>query len=358
MQQDDFEVAFCDLCGTSVPAADLASGAAVKTQDKVIGNCCLVGLRAARPDVLGAPVVPRPPTGESRLLVVAIVLLAGIAAATIFLDQRLARAESGWQAQHRELSNAQRSDSEVLQSVGVAMDSAARRADLDAFAERLGTIDGALQQGGEQTRQELDRIREDVAAIRQELRATQAAAVDYRPLFDDLRQQLQRQALVLTDLRATPAAAPAPVEAVTPPAPPADAVTDPTGLPAALAEQVRKLQSDDAAIRFEAVDELVRSKNEAVLPHLLPIANDPDPFVRRVTMDGLAGFAKPEAVDALLGGLADSDENVRDTAWRSLREVTGQKFAFDAFNPSKEVRARAQQRWLEWWEKSKATFGT
>ncbi len=102
----------------------------------------------------------------------------------------------------------------------------------------------------------------------------------------------------------------------------------------------------------------MRSKNEAVLPHLLPITNDPDPFVRRVTMDGLAGFAKPEAVDALLGGLADSDENVRDTAWRSLREVTGQKFAFDAFNPSKEVRARAQQRWLEWWEKSKATFGT
>jgi HEAT repeat protein len=129
-------------------------------------------------------------------------------------------------------------------------------------------------------------------------------------------------------------------------------------LPAALAEQVRKLQSHDAAIRFEAVDELVRSKNAAVLPHLLPVANDPDPFVRRVTMDGLAGFRQPEAVDVLLSGLGDGDENVRDTAWRSLREVTGQKFAFDAFNPSKEVRARAQQRWQEWWDKNKATFGS
>lgn len=358
MQQDDFEVAFCDLCGTSVPAGDLTNGTAVKTADKVIGCCCLAGLRAARPDVLGGAAAPRAAAGESRLMIVAVVLLAALAAATIFLDQRLATAETAWQLQYSQLSKAQRSDSEVLQAVGVAMDGSARRADLDAFAERLTALEGAAQQGDERARQDLDQLRQEVVALRQELRTGQAATIDYRPLFDDLRQQLQRQAVALTELHA---AAPGPAQprddAAPSPAPAPDAA-DSSGLPSALAEQVRKLQSADPAIRFEAVDELVRSKNAAVLPHLLPIANDPDSFVRRVTMDGLAGFRQPAAVEALLAGLGDGDENVRDTAWRSLRELTGQKLAFDAFNPSKEVRARAQQRWQEWWDKNKATFGS
>lgn len=357
MQQDDFEVAFCDLCGTSVPAADLANGSAAKTQDKVIGGCCLAALRAARPDVLGVAAAPRAAAGESRLMVVAIVLLVAMATATIFLDQRLAKAETAWQGQNSQLAQKQMSDSEVLQGIAIAMDGAARRADLDGFAQRLAAIGESLQQSGDRARQDVDQVRAELAALRQELRTAQAATIDYRPLFDDLRQLLQRQSATLAELRAVPAAAALPPQAVVPPVePPSDgAATD--GLPPALAEQVRKLKSSDPAIRFEAVDELVRSKDVAVLPHLLPIANDPDSFVRRVTMDGLAGFKQPQAVEALLMGLGDNDENVRDTAWRSLREVTGQKLPFDAFNPSKEVRARALQRWQEWWDKNKATFG-
>lgn len=356
MQQDDFEVAFCDLCGTSVPAADLASGAAVKTQDKVVGVCCLAALRAARPDALGAAVAARPATGESRLMVVAVVLLAAVAAATIFLDQRLATTQTTWQNQHNDLAQAQRSDSEVLQTISVSLDGAARRVDLDALGERLNAVDGVVQQGGERTQKDFDQLRQELAALRQELRTAQAATIDYRPLFDDLRQQLQRQAVALTELRTNLPPAGAAREPASP-APVVEPVAEAGGLPAALAEQVRKLQSSDPAIRFEAVDELVRSKNPDVLPHLLPIATDADSFVRRVTMDGLAGFHQPAAVEALLVGLGDSDDNVRDTAWRSLREVTGQKFPFDAFNPSKEVRARGQQRWQEWWDKNKATFG-
>lgn len=357
MQQDDFEVAFCDLCGTSVPAADLASGAAVKTQDKVVGVCCLNALRAARPDVLGAAAAPRPANGESRLMVVAVVLLAAMAAATIFLDQRLATTETGWQSRHNDLKQAQRSDSEVLQTISVNLDGVARRVDLDAFAERLAAIDGVVAQGGERSQKDLEQLRQELAALRQELRTTQAATIDYRPLFDDLRQQLQRQGVALAELRSSPPQVVAPAVAPPLPVPSPEQPADAGGLPGPLAEQVQKLQSGDPAIRFEAVDELVRSKNPDVLPHLLPIAADPDSFVRRVTMDGLAGFRQPAAVEALLIGLGDSDDNVRDTAWRSLREVTGQKFPFDAFNPSKEVRARGQQRWQEWWDKNKATFG-
>ncbi len=356
MQDNDFEVTFCDLCGASVPAADLQSGAAMKAQAKVIGACCLAGLRAARPEVLGAAAPPPSAGGESRLMVVAVVLLAAVAAATIFLDQRLATGETASQGRHTQLAQAQRSDSEVLQAVGVAMDGVARRADLDVLAERLAAIAGAVQQIDERSRQDAEQLRLEVAALRQEQRAAGNAAIDYRPLFDDLRQQLQRQAAALQEMRQ--AAVPVVSPAVEPPAAPSPAApANEPQLPAPLAEQVAKLQSADPAIRFEAVDELARSKDPAVLPHLLPLVRDPDAFVRRVTMDGLVGFRAAPAVDALLVGLADPDENVRDTAWRSLRELTGQKFPFDASNPSKDVRARALQRWQEWWDANRATFG-
>ena len=119
---------------------------------------------------------------------------------------------------------------------------------------------------------------------------------------------------------------------------------------------MKKLSATDPAVRFEAVDELLRSKNALVLPPLLPLARDPDSFVRRLTVEGLRDFKRPEVVEALLVALVDSDDNVRDTAWRSLKEVTGQKFPFET-NATKDARARAVQRWQEWWEKNKATFG-
>ena len=357
MQQDDFEVTFCDLCGASVPAADLASGAAARTNDKIVGACCLGGLRTGAAPVVGTAAAPRSAGGDSRLILVAVVLLAAVAVATIFLDHRLATSETAALERHARLVQIQRSDSEVLQTVGVDMDGTARRADVDELARGVKTVEDAMRAGEERSRQELDQLRQEVTALRQELRTAQAATIDYRPLFDDLRQQLHRQATTLADLRSAAVAPATPREAAAEPTPPAVPDEVP-GLPAELAEHVQRLRADDPAIRFEAVDELARSRDPRVLPHLVTMIRDPDSYVRRVTMDGLVGFRAVEAVDALLIGLGDADEYVRDTAWRSLRELTGQKIAFDASNPSKDVRARGQQRWQEWWDKNRATFGS
>jgi hypothetical protein len=349
MQQDDLEVTFCDLCGASVPAADLDNETAVRHQGKVVGACCLGALRGSAPGVAARP-------AETRPMLVGVVLLFALAAATMFLDHRITGADAAMRAQHTQLTDAQRSDSDVLQAIGAAMDGAARRADLDSLAERLQALEASVQSGREQARQDAEQARQEMGLIRQEGRDAAASAVDYRPLFDDLRRQLQRQAAELAELRSVPAgAAPAPVE----PAPaevPEGGAAEPA-LPGALGEQVKRLQSTDPAIRFEAVDELLRSKEAAVLPHLLPLARDPDSFVRRLTIEGLRDWKRPEVVETLLVGMGDADENVRDTAWRSLREVTGQKFPFEA-TASKDARARAQQRWQEWWDKNKVAFGS
>ena len=84
--------------------------------------------------------------------------------------------------------------------------------------------------------------------------------------------------------------------------PPASAPAN--DLPADLAEQVAKLAAADPAVRFEAVDVLIESKNSKVLSHLVPLAKDPDAFVRRLTVEGLREFAQAEAVDALASRLS------------------------------------------------------
>jgi hypothetical protein len=362
MQDDDVEVAFCDLCGTSVPAGDLDAGTAVRHQGKTVGACCLPALRGAdRPAValagVGSP-LPRPAVtaSDARVLPVAIVLLAAIAAATLFLDHRITNADTFQRQSLGQVAEAQTSDSQVLASLAVAMDTVPRRAEIDALAQKvdaLATAAGALPA---EVQKRLDAVATEVGSLARELRTHAEKAVDYRPLLDDLRDRQVRLLDVVTAMRAI--APPAADAASNPSAAPAPAAEpEVPALPAALAEHVKKLTATDPALRFEAVDELVRSKDVLVLPHLVPLARDADVFVRRLTIEGLGDFKRPEAVDALLGALADANDLVRDTAWRSLTKITGQKIAFDA-NGTKDARARAIQRWQEWWDKNKATFGS
>lgn len=355
MEEPAVEVLFCDLCGTSVSVGDLATGQALRHQDKTIGACCLAVLRGAPAVAAHVPPAPsRAPSTEGRLLPVAIVLLAAIAAATIFVDSRIAGLEQTARAAQDALAERQRSDSDVLMGIDVELDRLAQRGDVEAVGAKVREFAGSLELLQSASAQHAESVQRDLAATRRELQAATGQIVDPRPLLTDLRDRQLRLLAAVEALRAAFAAQPAPPPVAEPPAArPAAPAGD---LPADLVEQIGRLGSTDPAVRFEAVDVLVQSKNPAVLAHLLPLAKDPDGFVRRLTVEGLRDFPKPEAIEALLVALGDDDENVRDTAWRSLRDATGQKFPFEAA-AGKEPRARAVQRWLDWWEKAKATFG-
>jgi hypothetical protein len=365
MQQDQYEVLFCDLCGTSVPVADLDRGAAIRHHSKTIGACCLVVLRqgdsplASLGESPAAAAPARAGTGDRHALTIGIAVLAALAAATIFLDQKISRVATTQDEQHGRVSTAMQSDSEVLLKLDMAMDGTARKADVEALTERVSTLDGAVQLHQEQMRQQVDQLRQGLAAVQQDTRQLNSQGIDYRPLFEDLRQQLQRQGAMIAELRTNQGSPAAPAPQSAPPAEPAkpDAPAAP-GVPEALLAQIKKLGDADAAVRFEAVDALLTSKNLAVLPSLLPMARDSDAFVRRLTIEGLRDFKHVDSVDALLVALGDNDPDVRETAWSSLKKLTGQKIAFDAASPSKETRQRGQQRWQEWWDKNKATFGS
>ena len=73
---------------------------------------------------------------------------------------------------------------------------------------------------------------------------------------------------------------------------------------------------------------------------------------------------KKKAKDKNKGGLAvktkkkSAKKKAPGGTGEFAAKLTGQKIPFDASAPNKETRLRGQQRWQEWWEKNRATFGS
>lgn len=343
------EVYFCDLCNTSVPQQDLDSGAAARAQGRIVGACCLPELRG------GAPAANR---GEGRLLPAAVVLLAALAAATIFLDHRVTDEAHLARNEMEVVARTVRAHDERFADLERGLDASARSAELDALNERIAGQKEALDAVEAKVVEALEEQARSVRSLRDEVLAVRDSRPDYMPVLDRLQGRIAELASAVAELKAMPR--PEPRDAMHDPDVPAssgDEVAREAGLPPELVHEVARLDDPDAGTRFEAVDDLLRSKNPAVLEHLLPMAQDADIFVRRLTVEGLRQFHSPAAVEVLLVALADPEEIVRDTAWRSLKELTGQNIPFEATG-NEASRLRAQRRWQEWWERNKDTFGS
>lgn len=352
--EEQYDVPFCDLCNTSVPLQDLESGVAVRHGDKTVGACCLGQLREA-----GAPAAAAKAPAQSlgapqnqldaRLLPLFLVMLVAVAAATIWLDYRVADGEARREKVESNLSALLKDHGAAVHAVSEELDGVPRRAELDSLAAGVHSLEKGVSGVNGQLQSVNEALGQKLAGLERSLKNLAADRPDYGPVLTDLRQQLQRQAVTLAELLARPVPQAIPVRVAAP-------VAEVPGLPAALAHQVGKLADKDPAARFEAVDELLRSKDEAVLEHLLPMLKDEDLFVRRLTVEGLRDFRRVAVVDALLDSLTDDEDIVRDTAWRSLKEITGQKIPFEA-SGSKDARARAQRSWSDWWQKNRDSFG-
>lgn len=106
--------------------------------------------------------------------------------------------------------------------------------------------------------------------------------------------------------------------------------------------------------RWNAVTVLGESRDERVVPYLIPVLRDEDIFVRMATARVLGEFSSAEAkshsVGPLIDALSDSEAAVREAAVSALRNVTGMTFRFDpmAGESDRERRAKA---WRDWWKK-------
>ena len=375
MEDHEVEVFFCELCGASVPHADVVSEAAIVRHGKTIGPCCLPSLRST-PDATSAPKEATASAGgapsgvsaaqrpSSSASILGFVLVGALVAGVVFLELRLADLEQALGDAQREMSTRQQQDSEVLSSVSIKLEGKSDGATVDSLLSQTDGLALQLQelQAAMVKRQSV--LDQELDGLRRAVRAADDRVVDYRPLFEDLRQRHVRAIAVLEGLRDGRSMAAAarpprgadladPSPSSLPRAPAAGAGSD--ELPPDLAASVAKLSDADPAARFEAVDVLIEGKDPRVLPHLLPLAKDADAFVRRLTVEGLRGFRAVEVVDALIASLGDDDENVCDTAWRSLRDLTGQKLPFDP-TANKRARASAAAKWQQWWAKARDGF--
>ena len=365
---DDLEVFFCDLCSTSVPATDLASKEASKVGDKVVGACCLAslpargdaGTTAAKQSAKSAEAT----SGGGGWFLAAFLMLLAVAGATLFLDWRFGN----------ELEPLRSS----MVSIQDEVDPLAAR--LVGVEKRLGNLLGPasiepLRHGLDTMRDDLvgleSRVIESVRENAQRLRDldTRLGALDagQRDLLSrlsevhgDLRrtyEQLQvvSERLMMASLSPVAAAgvgshggSPSGLPASQPPSP----LSATELLPPHLLRFIEQLDDADDGERFVAVDELLESGDPRVFEFILPLAQDPDHFVRRLVCEGLKDHRSDASVDALLEALSDSESLVRHTAHASLRELTAQELPFDP-DATPKRRASMERKWRDWWGKNR-----
>lgn len=343
----NLEVYFCDLCNESVPQSEIESGKAARVKGRVIGSCC-VGLLRRAP---AAVAEKRATAGAGALL--GVVLLAGIAGAATFLDWRLSDETSATNERLSQLEERLRQGQARMVGLEDGIAALGARTDLEKVLAQVGTFDGQLDKARASLELRITRLEEQLRARDD---ADESRLVEQRAAATSLHEALDRLGGEIAALRAMPQ----PVRQVEPASVPEPAAASAPAesaepeLPAELRHHVLALADMDPGTRFSAVDKLLRSKNELVLSALVPMAKDENLFVRRLTVEGLREFRRPEAVDALVVALADPESMVRLTANSSLRALTGQKFEFDDGDAAS--RAAGQRRWQEWWEKNRASF--
>jgi hypothetical protein len=358
------EVVFCDLCNESVPLTDLRQGRAVRRAGRVICAACEVAMSAQAPAnsphsaVLSAPHPAEAPDshlapargaapvvlsrGSGVGVVMGLFVLVVGALALHRVDLRLESFEEAQVAQAKALQTAREQSARALEAA------ASVRAGSGVLEQRLANSEANTAS----LREELERRAQHSAAQAEEQLAREAArADDLRRSFEAqllererrieelglrlaksedgvrvLRQQLdQALAEALAAREREPAASQ--------PAPPAPAWQ--AFLP--------RLFDENPSVRWQAVDELSRAGDPAVLEPVCRALADKDLFVRMRAAGALGELKLEAGIPALLDALADPEPMVREAACQSLKLVSGRDPRFDplASESEREKRLRA-----------------
>ena len=352
-QSSAMNVQFCDLCNESIPLADLDSGRAVRRNERLICAACEGAMSGhhARPDLaLPAPGgMPPAPTGSAvpavALAFSAVALVVAVGGCAYFLWQL----EGLGQSARDEVARLERNLPEQTRSASAEVLELVRRSEervsdaqreLVDLGRRLDALErGVADSGGLERR--VERVEERQA------------------LLTDLSSRVDHQAAALTELELALAEAGAalPVAHASEPTPMPEAPTAPRAAPAveegapSFEPLLADLASPTGSTRWQAVQALGKTGDARVVPHLLPLLDDSDLFVRMAVARLLGDLGALQAIPALIDTLDDDEVSVRESALDSLRKLSGQSIPFDAKARDGE-RAKRIKAWREWWEKA------
>jgi len=348
-------VQFCDLCNESIPLADLDAGRAVRRNERLICAACEGAMSGhhARPELpAGAPVRPPSlPVPASASAVPAVALAFASVALVVAVG---AGAYSLWKLE--ELEGQSRTELERL----------AQR--LPEEARSASAEFGALVRRGEERVSDAQR---ELVDLGRRLDALERGVVESgtlerrlerleerQELLSDLSSRVDHQAAALAEFelalaQADASAAPAVAEPARPEAR-AEVVAPPAGAPEGAAPPtfeplLADLTSPTGSTRWQAVQALGKTGDARVVPHLLPLLDDSDLFVRMAVARLLGDLGAHAAIPGLIDTLDDEEVSVRESALVSLRKLSGQSIAFDPKARDGE-RAKRIKEWRAWWE--------
>lgn len=346
------EVHFCNVCNQSIPESALERGCAVRVEGRIVP--------LATPDAATAA----EPAGARSTGVWGwtLVVLAAIAGSAFALDARLGDVERGLRDDLAAMSAPVQQQTDLLGEIDRRVAAAVQSGDLAPLGE-------AIADAREILRADVKELGASVAAgdpqwvdAREALRRIEDALVQHGARMALIQDEVRALTRDVAAWSARPAPSPMggaerdPGEAVgLPPGQARAPDAAPGGLPPEIAHHAARLTDTDDGVRFEAVDQLLQTKDERVYPLLVPLAKDPDLFVRRFVLEGLAEHRSAGSVEALLTALADPEEVVRHTAYLGLQRLTGQTIVFDP-GASADQRSAAQRRWRQWWDKNRDGF--
>ncbi|MGE0143234.1 MAG: HEAT repeat domain-containing protein [Planctomycetota bacterium] len=347
--QQETEVHFCNLCNTSIPLAALDDGRAVR----VAGRC----VPTASPGSAAAPATGAA-GGRAGIFGAAVLILAGIAGAAIFVDWRMgeeiARLRGDMAAEAPKLARLE----ERFASLETRLEDMVTPSQLQPLGQRIADFETATASQFGVIRDGFAEIGRGRADMRTQIDRLHESQVQHAARLALIADDLRALGRDVAELRAAPVRGPLPSDVGDPavmgdpdprPQPAAE------GFPPAIQHHLDRLSDADESVRFEAVQELLLAREPKVLPALLPLARDSDPFVRRLVLDGLAEHRSAEHVDALINALADPESIVRHSAWVGLKKLTAQTMPFDA-DAGAEQRNGMQKRWRSWWDKNRDDF--
>jgi len=355
-------VHFCDLCNESIPLTDLDSGRAVRRNERLICAACELAMSGhhARPESRaepgGSPLPPPRPAPAApgsavpavALAFASVALVVAVGASAYFLWQL----ELQTQGTERELERIARSVPEQARSASAELIEVARKSEqavADAQRElvdlgrRLDALErGVVDSGGLERRME-------------KLEERQQLVLDLSSRIDHQAASLAEFELTLARLGAAPRES-----ARAPEAEPAEAAraAPEEGAPVAVAEEapgweplLADLASPTGSTRWQAVQSLGKTRDPRVVPHLVPLLEDGDIFVRMAVARLLGELGSHTAIPALIEALEDEEVSVRESALVSLRNLSGQSFPFDPKARDGD-RAKRVKAWRDWWEQA------
>jgi HEAT repeat protein len=360
------KIHFCDLCNESVPQSDLDQGRARMVKGRVVCAVCeramsLAGVSEAAPAPLPVAVpepsasTARPSGGGSPAVWMAAASLLVTAIVIYVFQQRVDRLDAA------DLGLARGLESNSGELRGMSAQVAQLPAQTAATEQRLAAkLEEALAAGEKQraefaaASQRAEQSLADVARALSSLRKDlDNGAVNRETRLDELSHRLaqsedaQREMTARLEEYQKAEAARTAADAVAKALPEKPAIAAAAPAWNAL---LPNLADANPSTRWEAVDELGRTKDPAVIAHVTPLLRDSDLFVRMCAARVLSDLGTLQGVPALIDALEDAEPTVRESAWNALRTLTGKDFKFDP-QGNEADRSKKVKSWREWWKK-------